>query len=122
MAGRPPWNQFNLHQRAMFLESLTGLEVHALQMEHQDDEIEANVRAWGTEIDLEQFIQGAVRPRRLLVLFRGPDLCSRPALYEMSAAYTAAFARLVQKVRQQAAPARLCQHAGLQQKSPPGPR
>jgi len=61
---------------------LTGLEIRPLQVENiTEEEMGAAPRYFATEIPLEDFINGVVRPPEPLILYRCIERSIRPTLY-----------------------------------------
>ena len=72
--------------RAHWLSLLAGVTVQPLQMRQEDPTVDACLREFGAEIDLEEFMTGRARPSRLALLYHGPHVGDRPVLYELSTA------------------------------------
>ena len=70
--------------RAEMLMGVTGIPIESLQSTQDDPIIEECLREFGTEIDLDEFIDGEVRPSSILILYRGHRKEDRPLLVEAS--------------------------------------
>jgi hypothetical protein len=71
--------------RAVCLTNVTGVPVQPLQMTKPDAMVEASLREFATEIDVDDFLEGRVHPSRMLVLYHGPQRNDQAILYEVSA-------------------------------------